>query len=114
MRNVSRASTVHAAQFLLKQESLSIFIVCQLHLLEGVANLCATHDPFANKTSHISHTMSTNPWAKRDAWRYEGQFSRWNRFRSAFPGLGIALGAFALYLVYDKVIKKEEHGHGHH
>ena len=38
-----------------------------------------------------------NPWAKRDAWRYQGQFTRFNRFKNAFPGLGIATVAFALY-----------------
>ncbi|KAL6018066.1 hypothetical protein ACNR91_001507 [Candidozyma auris] len=55
--------------------------------------------------------MSSNPWAKRDAWRYEGQFSRINRFKSAFPGLGIATVAFSVYLVYDKLIKKPEQNH---
>lgn len=54
----------------------------------------------------------SNPWAKRDAWRYEGQFSRVNRFKSAFPGLGIAIVAFSGYLVYEKVfLKKDEHHH---
>lgn len=54
--------------------------------------------------------MSSNPWAKRDAWRYEGQFSRLNRFKAAFPGFGIAVGAFSLYLAYEKlVLKKDEH-----
>lgn len=52
-----------------------------------------------------------NPWAKRDAWRYEGEFSRINRFKNAFPGFGIAVGAFAVYLAYDKFVKKEEHHH---
>lgn len=54
----------------------------------------------------------TNPWAKRDAWRYQDQFTRLNRFKGAFPGLGIAIGAFSAYLVYDKVIKKDDH-HSH-
>lgn len=56
--------------------------------------------------------MSSNPWAKRDAWRYEGQFSRLNRFKAAFPGFGIAVGAFSLYVAYEKlVLKKDDHGH---
>lgn len=57
--------------------------------------------------------MRPNPWAKRDAWRYEGQFLRFNRFKSAFPGLGIATAAFAVYLAYDKLIKKDSHA-AHH
>lgn len=56
--------------------------------------------------------MSSNPWAKRDAWRYEGEFSRFNRFKAAFPGFGIAVAAFSVYLAYDKLIaKKDDHGH---
>lgn len=59
--------------------------------------------------------MSTNPWAKRDAWRYEGQFSRLNRFKAAFPGFGIAVGAFAVYVAYEKVfLKKDDHHDEHH
>ncbi|AOW26530.1 hypothetical protein MEM_00866 [Candida albicans L26] len=58
-----------------------------------------------------------NPWAKRDAWRYQGQFTRFNRFKNAFPGLGIATVAFALYCGYEQlVLKKDDHHdeHGHH
>ncbi|KAK6205181.1 NADH dehydrogenase 1 beta subcomplex subunit 3 [Scheffersomyces amazonensis] len=54
-----------------------------------------------------------NPWAKRDAWRYEGQFSRYNRFKGAFPGFGIAVGAFTAYLIYEKVFLTKDH-HEHH
>jgi len=57
--------------------------------------------------------MSQNPWAKRDAWRYEGQFSRLNRFKTAFPGFGIAVVAFAGYVAYEKLFltKEDEHHH---
>lgn len=55
-----------------------------------------------------------NPWAKRDAWRYEGQFSRLNRFKGAFPGFGIAVGAFTLYVAYEKMFLKNEHQDEHH
>ncbi|KAG4406655.1 hypothetical protein JTP64_004039 [Candida tropicalis] len=59
--------------------------------------------------------MAANPWAKRDAWRYEGQFSRFNRFKNAFPGLGIATVAFTLYCGYEKfIMKKDEHHDEHH
>ncbi|CUM52836.1 unnamed protein product [Debaryomyces fabryi] len=56
----------------------------------------------------------SNPWAKRDAWRYQGQFSRFNRFKNAFPGFGIALGAFTLYVAYEQVFLKDKHHEEHH
>lgn len=61
-------------------------------------------------------TSNGNPWAKRDAWRYQGQFTRFNRFKNAFPGLGIATVAFALYCGYEQlVLKKNDHDeHNHH
>lgn len=51
----------------------------------------------------------------REAWRYTGPFTRFNRFKRAFPGLGIATGAFAVYLVYEAVFLKKDshHGEGH-
>jgi NADH dehydrogenase (ubiquinone) 1 beta subcomplex subunit 3 len=48
----------------------------------------------------------------REAWRYTGPFTRFNRFKSAFPGLGIATVAFGVYLVAEQVFFKEEHHHG--
>ncbi len=53
----------------------------------------------------------------REAWRYTGIFSRWNRYKNAFPGLGIASVAFAGYCLYEHFfLKDEHHGHseGHH
>ena len=47
-----------------------------------------------------------------EQWRYSGPFTRWSRFRGAFPGLGIGTGAFIVYLAYDAVVAKPEHGHG--
>ncbi|KAF3053323.1 hypothetical protein E8E11_010847 [Didymella keratinophila] len=52
-----------------------------------------------------------DPWARYEQWRYTGPFSRINRFRGSFPGLGIATGAFAVYLVAEQLFFKEEHGH---
>ena len=49
----------------------------------------------------------------REAWRYTGPFTRFQRFRGGFPGLGIATVAFAGYLAYEQVFLKDEHGHGH-
>lgn len=47
-----------------------------------------------------------------EAWRYTGPFTRFNRFRGAFPGLGIATVAFAGYLVYEQMFLTSSHGHG--
>lgn len=54
-----------------------------------------------------------------EAWRYTGPFTRWNRFKGAFPGLGIATVAFTVYVVYEQIFLKDDHhssGHGeeHH
>ncbi|GAB7362448.1 hypothetical protein MBLNU230_g2770t1 [Neophaeotheca triangularis] len=55
-----------------------------------------------------------DPWARYEAWRYTGPFTRFNRFKSAFPGLGIATVAFAGYLVAEQIFfKPEHHGEGH-
>lgn len=47
-----------------------------------------------------------------EAWRYTGPFTRWNRFKGSFPGLGIASVAFAGYLVYEQMFMQTSHGHG--
>jgi hypothetical protein len=50
-----------------------------------------------------------------EAWRYTGQFTRFNRFKRAFPGLGIATVAFAGYCAYEHFFTPPEHhstGHG--
>ena len=57
-----------------------------------------------------------------EQWRYTGPFTRFNRFKSAFPGLGIATVAFVAYCGYEYLfISKDHHGHsdpskseGHH
>ena len=64
-------------------------------------------------------TLSTNFGLYSEAWRSTGPFTRFNRFRSALPGLGIATVAFGGYLVYDYVFASDEHhggghGEGHH
>lgn len=48
-----------------------------------------------------------------EAWRNTGPFTRWNRFKAAFPGFGIGLGAFLVYSAYEAVFLKDSHGHGH-
>nr|POE65048.1 hypothetical protein CFP56_34716 [Quercus suber] len=55
---------------------------------------------------------ANDPWARHEAWRYSGPFSRYNRFKGSFPGLGIATVAFAGYLVYEQMFMSSAHGHG--
>ncbi|KAF4625938.1 hypothetical protein G7Y89_g12225 [Cudoniella acicularis] len=62
---------------------------------------------------------ANDPWAKAEAWRYTGPFTRLNRFKGSFPGLGIATVAFAAYCGYEYLFLKDEHhgeshGEGHH
>jgi hypothetical protein len=37
-----------------------------------------------------------------EQWRYTGPFSRFNRFKGSFPGLGIATVAFGAYLAAEQ------------
>ncbi|ETN40938.1 uncharacterized protein HMPREF1541_05218 [Cyphellophora europaea CBS 101466] len=71
------------------------------------------------RASTSTQWRSKDPWKRNEAWRSTGPFTRWNRFKGAFPGFGIAVGAFAVYLVAEQVFFKDEHhgdGHGkdHH
>ncbi len=50
--------------------------------------------------------------SRSEAWRYTGPFTRFNRLRGSFPGLGLATVAFAVYLGYEAIFVKDEHGHG--
>ncbi|CAD6456759.1 e1054afe-4f2b-452b-9db3-2955524fb0ff [Sclerotinia trifoliorum] len=50
-----------------------------------------------------------DPWARREAWRYQGQYSRWNRFSNSFPGLGIATVAFTVYCGYEYFFIPDDH-----
>jgi NADH dehydrogenase (ubiquinone) 1 beta subcomplex subunit 3 len=55
--------------------------------------------------------LCTNP-SYSEAWRYTGPFSRWNRFKGLFPGLGIATDAFTAYCAYEHFFLKDDHHHG--
>jgi hypothetical protein len=46
-----------------------------------------------------------------EIWRYTGPFTRWNRFKGAFPGFGIAAVAFTGYVIYESLFLKDSHGH---
>jgi len=50
--------------------------------------------------------------ASSELWRRTGPFTRWNRLKGAFPGLGTATVAFGIYLVYEAIFVKDKHGHG--
>ncbi|KGQ04544.1 hypothetical protein BBAD15_g10212 [Beauveria bassiana D1-5] len=47
-----------------------------------------------------------------DAWRFQGPFTRFNRFRGTLPGLGTATVLFAGYCTYEHFFMQDEHHHG--
>ncbi|KAK9457394.1 NADH-ubiquinone oxidoreductase B12 subunit family-domain-containing protein [Dipodascopsis uninucleata] len=53
--------------------------------------------------SRLLRAAVKDPWERREAWRYTGQFSRFNRIKGMFPGFGLGAGAFVLYCVAEKV-----------
>lgn len=66
---------------------------------------------------HWSFSVANIPFS--EAWRYTGPFTRWNRFKGAFPGFGIAAVAFGVYVVAEQMFFKDDHhgeghGEGHH
>ncbi|OAA54108.1 NADH-ubiquinone oxidoreductase b12 [Niveomyces insectorum RCEF 264] len=83
--------------------------------------LRASHGPEHNITGFdigafrkASNSQRYDPWERHEAWRYQGRFTRWNRFKAGFPGLGIATVAFAAYCGYEHFfLNNDEHGHGH-
>ncbi|KAK3295658.1 uncharacterized protein B0H64DRAFT_395892 [Chaetomium fimeti] len=62
----------------------------------------------------LAATNSTryDPWERAEAWRYTGRFTRFNRFKNSFPGLGIATVAFAGYCLYEHFFLQDDHHHG--
>ncbi|KAK9369718.1 NADH-ubiquinone oxidoreductase B12 subunit family-domain-containing protein [Lipomyces kononenkoae] len=52
----------------------------------------------------LAATPLKDPWEKREAWRYTGQFSRYNRLKGMFPGFGVGATAFVLYCVYEQLV----------
>ncbi|CEJ92033.1 Putative Nadh-ubiquinone oxidoreductase b12 [[Torrubiella] hemipterigena] len=60
-----------------------------------------------------------DPWERADAWRFQGPFTRFNRFKGSLPGLGTATVLFAGYCAYEHFFMEDEHhgeghGEGHH
>lgn len=61
------------------------------------------------------HSTAKDPWAQRLLWRDHPYFSAWHKLRLAFPGLGIALVSFGLYLALEHVgIVPAPHHHSKH
>lgn len=55
-----------------------------------------------------------DPWAKREAWRKHPVFTNRVMFRNLFPGFGIAVVAFAAYVVADNVYLSQKQDLSHH
>src|SRR6266536_3663389 len=97
----------------------------ELHLLEetcqGSIRKHSQHPPANQRTIHgherefdlgdneIGNSGTTLTGYDSEAWRYTGPFTRYNRFRGSFPGLGIATVAFAVYCGYEYMFLKDEH-----
>jgi hypothetical protein len=62
--------------------------------------------------SYINMRKSLLTLWNSEAWRYTGPFTRLNRFKGSFPGLGIATVAFAVYCGYEYMFLNDDHGHG--
>ncbi|CDR39224.1 CYFA0S03e01024g1_1 [Cyberlindnera fabianii] len=54
---------------------------------------------------------TSDPWAKRDAWRYEGHFSKKFMYRNLWPGFTYGVGAFVVYVVAEKLFFPPQHHH---
>lgn len=66
---------------------------------------------FLPRTQLAQIGVETNHMIYSEAWRYTGPFSRWNRFKRGFPGLGIATVAFAIYCGYEYAFLKKDEQH---
>ncbi|KAK5166260.1 uncharacterized protein LTR77_008521 [Saxophila tyrrhenica] len=65
------------------------------------------------KFAAASGQPANDPWARNEAWRYTGPFTRRNRLKGLFPGFGIGLAAFGVYMVYEQLFMSSGHSHGH-
>ena len=66
----------------------------------------------SKQTLEKFNTMASVLMGFSEAWRYNGPFTRINRFKRAFPGLGIATVAFTGYVIFEALFLKDSHGHG--
>ncbi|KAF4932105.1 hypothetical protein CGCVW01_v000049 [Colletotrichum viniferum] len=81
--------------------------------------LRAAHSPKPNVTGFDMRAFKEaagqpryDPWERAESWRYKGPFTRFNRFKGSFPGLGIATVAFAGYCAYEYFFLADDHHHG--
>ncbi|KAK8199420.1 NADH-ubiquinone oxidoreductase B12 subunit family-domain-containing protein [Phyllosticta capitalensis] len=65
------------------------------------------------KLAAATGSPANDPWRRYEAWRYTGPFSRWNRFKGAFPGLGIGTAAFLVYVAAEAFFFPADKSHGH-
>jgi len=49
-------------------------------------------------------SLYRDPWAKREAWRKHPVFSSRAMLKGAFPGFGIAVVAFTIYVAVDTMV----------
>ncbi|KAJ3031224.1 UNVERIFIED_CONTAM: hypothetical protein HDU68_005830 [Siphonaria sp. JEL0065] len=69
--------------------------------------LSSAYFPFNKFRPHVAFLenrspATKDPWARREAWRHDGFWSVARRTRALFPGFGLGLVAFGVYLGYDK------------
>ncbi|ODQ58969.1 hypothetical protein WICANDRAFT_63473 [Wickerhamomyces anomalus NRRL Y-366-8] len=57
--------------------------------------------------------MAVDPFARREAWRYQGHNTRFNRFKNVWPGFFWGVGAFAVYVAAEKVFFPPKSHHEH-
>lgn len=54
-------------------------------------------------------SLMFSPHFHRDAWRYQGVFSKSQRFKGLFPGFYLGLGAFVAYSLYEDYLAPKSH-----
>jgi hypothetical protein len=69
--------------------------------------------------SRCKYLPAPSLYIHSEQWRYTGPFTRFQRFKGSFPGLGIATVAFGVYLAAEQAgLLGSEGGHhgdgGHH
>jgi len=62
----------------------------------------------------VEGPLYRDPWARREAWRKSPIFSGTTQLRNLFPGFGIAVVAFGVYLVAEQTILKPAAPPAHH
>jgi len=58
------------------------------------------------KSNMSEGPLYRDPWARREAWRKSPIFSTRTQMRKLFPGFGIAVVAFGVYLIAEQTMYK--------